>query len=254
MNNQLRRLEEIGKSLEQTEHALALLALGSIGLERERLDEYSDLDFFVICEEGYKSRYINNLDWLQTIAEVAYSFQNTEDGHKLLYEDDVFCEFAVFEPEELAKIPFSKGLIVWQKDDFDATICNPTITAFTNTKSTDFLIGEALTSLYIGLGHYHRGERLSAYKLIQEAAVSQVLKLVNLLEEGTKRVYVDPFNITRRFEQQFIETAKMLPKFLQGYDKIISSAEEILLFLDQHFEINESIKQKILELTHQKNK
>ena len=38
----LKRLDEIGQSLERSGHALALLGLGSVGLELDRLDSYSD--------------------------------------------------------------------------------------------------------------------------------------------------------------------------------------------------------------------
>jgi lincosamide nucleotidyltransferase len=56
MNTQslLKRLNEIGHSLEKSGHALALIGLGSVGLELDRLDSYSDLDFFVIVENGHK--------------------------------------------------------------------------------------------------------------------------------------------------------------------------------------------------------
>ena len=56
----LTRLDEIGHSLEKSGHALALLGLGSVGLELDRIDAYSDLDFFVIVEQGYKLTYINS--------------------------------------------------------------------------------------------------------------------------------------------------------------------------------------------------
>ena len=48
----LQRLDEIGQFLKDSNQALALLALGSCGTERERLDQYSDLDFFVIVKDG----------------------------------------------------------------------------------------------------------------------------------------------------------------------------------------------------------
>ena len=57
----LQRLDEIGQSLKDSKQALALLALGSCGTERERLDQYSDLDFFVIVKDGYKQTYIQDL-------------------------------------------------------------------------------------------------------------------------------------------------------------------------------------------------
>lgn len=40
----LARLDEIGRSLIQSGHAIALIGLGSVGEELHRLDEYSDLD------------------------------------------------------------------------------------------------------------------------------------------------------------------------------------------------------------------
>lgn len=44
----LARLDDIGAALLRSGHALALIGLGSVGLERRRLDRYSDLDFVVV--------------------------------------------------------------------------------------------------------------------------------------------------------------------------------------------------------------
>src|SRR5712691_9682812 len=111
----LERLDAIGRSLEKSGHALALIGLGSVGLELDRLDAFSDLDFFAIVEDGHKARYIENLDWLSAVAPVAYHFRNTADGHKLLFQDGIFCEFAVFETDELKSIPFARGRMVWKQ-------------------------------------------------------------------------------------------------------------------------------------------
>ena len=51
----LQRLDEIGGSLAQSGHALALLGLGSVGEELHRLDQYSDIDFFVIVDPGLRT-------------------------------------------------------------------------------------------------------------------------------------------------------------------------------------------------------
>jgi lincosamide nucleotidyltransferase B/F len=111
----LTRLDEIGRSLERSGHGLALIGLGSVGLELDRIDAYSDLDFFVIVEDGYKQAYIDSLGWLSDIHPVAYLFRNTVDGYKLLFADGIFCEFAVFELGELQNIPFAPGRIVWKR-------------------------------------------------------------------------------------------------------------------------------------------
>src|SRR5262249_50668386 len=110
----LARLDEIGNSLAKTGNAFALLGLGSIGLELDRIDGYSDLDFFVIVQPGHKQAFIQKLDWMEQVHPVAYAFQNTDDGYKLLFEDGIFCEFAVFEPDELSHVPFARGRIVWK--------------------------------------------------------------------------------------------------------------------------------------------
>ena len=76
----LQRLDEIGQSLVQSGHALALIGLGSVGEELHRLDEYSDLDFFAIVETGYKRHYIENLEWLSALRPIVYHFRNSDDG------------------------------------------------------------------------------------------------------------------------------------------------------------------------------
>lgn len=45
----IKRLETIAQSIQKTNVGLALLALGSGGLERDKLDNFSDLDFFCHC-------------------------------------------------------------------------------------------------------------------------------------------------------------------------------------------------------------
>jgi hypothetical protein len=49
-------LDGIAASLASRPQALALLALGSCGVEVARLDRFSDLDFFVIVEEPAEVR------------------------------------------------------------------------------------------------------------------------------------------------------------------------------------------------------
>ena len=101
----LKRLNEIGQSLEHSGHVLALIGLGSVGVELERLDTYSDLDFFAIVEPRYKSTYMNDMAWLSVISRVAFHFPNTKEGYKLLFADGIFCELAVFDLDKLQIIP-----------------------------------------------------------------------------------------------------------------------------------------------------
>jgi hypothetical protein len=244
----LKRLDAIGHSLEQSGHALALIGLGSVGLELDRLDSYSDLDFFVIVEEGYKRAYLDSLRWLSNIHPIAYSFLNTEDGYKVLFEDGIFCEFAVFEPAELETIPFAPGRIVWKRADIPDTFGQPTTFPSSKQKRVkDWLLGEALTNLYIGLNREKRGEKLSATRFIQGYAVDRLLELVEYVESANE-THRDLFVNERRFEQRFPDLVSHVGTWIQGYEKNHESALAMLEFLEDYFEVNEAIAKAIREL------
>lgn len=244
----LQRLDAIGQALADSGKGLALLGLGSVGVELDRLDEFSDLDFFAIVRPGYKQHFIQDLGWLSDICPLAYCFQNTPDGYKLLFQDGIFCEFAVFEPNELANASFSEGRIVWKAEGVDEDIRLPRKqSAPPETRSTEWMVGEALTCLYVGLCRYHRGEKLSAQRFIQHYAVDRIVELSPLIEpesQGAK----DIFSLERRYEQRFPEMAQHLAQFVQGYDYTRESARAILDFLDQHFKVNLAMKEKIAKM------
>lgn len=247
-NRLLTRLEAIGQALERSGRALALIGLGSVGAELERLDEFSDLDFFVIAEPGAKGLFLHQLGWLQNIAPIAYHFQNTPDGHKLLFADGIFCEFAIFEPAELAEIPFAPGRIVWKRADADSALANPARPpAGPEEHSLEWLVGEALTNLFVGLSRQRRGEKLSATRFIQGYAVDRVVALAQRVEVE-RPVRRDPFVGERRFEQRFHAVTHELPNFMQGYDHNVASARAILAFLVRHFDVNPAMRQAILAL------
>lgn len=247
----LRRLDEIGQSLAQSEGALALLGFGSIGQDLARLDEYSDLDFFAIVRPGFKKRFFADLDWLNRVHPVAYAFANTKDGYKLLFADGIFCEFAIFEPAELVNIPFTAGRVVWQSADFDtALLAKPA--SLKPERSVEWLVGEALTNVYVGLGRFHRGEKLSAARFIQWYAVDRLVELAALLEPAAADG-ADPFDGSRRFEDRYGKTAVHLPQFIPGYKNSPAAAQAILEFLDEHFAVNSAMKQAIQALINTKH-
>ena len=241
----LQRLDEIGQSIARSGHGLALIGLGSVGLATERLDAYSDLDFFVIVERGAKQRYIEQLDWLEAVAPLAYHYRNTVDGHKALFRDGIFCEFAVFEADELPRIPFAPGRIVWQRDDVDdamATPANPPPVA--DAHDIDWHLGEALTNLYVGLSRYRRGEKLSAARFVQQYAVDQILALLDL-ETATTEDDRDGFAPERRIEARHPEIAVRLPTFVQGYARTPESAAAILDYLCGKYVVNGALAAEI---------
>lgn len=241
------RFEAMGKQLSQTEGALLLLGLGSAGSELARMDKYSDLDFFVVVEEGgYKQKMIANLDWLDQVHPLAFSFQNTADGHKVMYTDGIYGEFAIFEHKELSSITYSGGRIVWKRDSFDASGIpmqnGPTQNG--RTDDLDYCINEALANIYVGLCRYARGEKLNACTFIESSAVGNLLKVAHLFEPD-QNLYIDRFGLDRRVEKRHPKLAKILPSFVQGYERIPHSAGALLDYLESIYPVNQKMAAEI---------
>lgn len=221
----IERLDAIARSLEASGHALALVALGSVGLDTSRLDAWSDLDFFVIAEPGHKARFLNDLGWLAQAHPLAWHFRNTGDGHKALMADGLFCEFAVFEPAELAHIPFAAGRVVWRRDDADPSLARPRLALPRRTNDEAWIVGEALACLLVGLARWHRGEKLSALRFVQGHAVDRLVELDALRSHALQG---DPFNADRRLEDRQPALAAELPALLPGYEHTPDAARAVL--------------------------
>ena len=222
----LKRLDAIAQALAQREGSLALIGLGSVGLETERIDAWSDLDFFVIVAPGFKARYIDRLDWLAEAHPLVWNLQNTVDGHKALMADGVLCEFAVFEAPELARIPFAPGRMVWRREGVPEQLAQPLLaTPPGQLPDEAWVVGEALSCLLVGLGRWHRGEKLSAARFVQGHAVDRLLELDALRQTPAPG---DPFNRERRLEQRQPSLTEELPELLAGYAQTPAAAMAML--------------------------
>lgn len=250
----INRLNSIANSLASKPDSLALIGLGSAGLEINRLDQYSDLDFFVIVRKDKKQNYLSNLSWLEADQSLVFKFMNTVDGFKALYADGIFLEFAVFEEWELKKIPYSSGRVVWAHPDFDLEFANPQIKLPEQKQPPiEWSVNEALAICYIGINRYLRGEKLSAFRFVQIYAVDRVMELAKYLEKDTLDSF-DPFSNERRFEKRFPQTAKILPDLMTGYENTPDAVLAILNFLDENFDVNEPLKNLIKNLVFSSKK
>jgi hypothetical protein len=247
----LDRLDLLARELSQRDDALALLALGSVGAELQRLDAWSDLDFFVLVADGAKARYLHPLDWLAAAHPLAWHFQNTADGHKALMADGVFCEFAVFEIHELGRIPYAPGRFIWRRAEVDAALARAQW-PLPARAAADWLIGEALSNLIVGLQRHARGERLAAMRMIQVFALDRVLELLehSQPEQSASSSARDPFNIDRRIEQRSAQLAQTLPLMASGYAHTIPAALALLETLEQHTHVPQPAAQHIRHLAH----
>lgn len=244
----LERLQTLAGAVAASGEGLALIGLGSVGQELQRLDAWSDLDFFVIARPGCRDRFLLDHGWLEAACPVAWHFRNTGDGAKLLFADGIFCEFAVFEPEELEHIPFAEGRLVWKHPEASADLARPRRPVPEPViHGREWLIGEALTNLLVGMARERRGEHLSALRFIQGYAVDRLLELAESLEEPRPALR-DAFATERRFEQRQPGTTAYLPGWMQGYRRNRESALNILAWLDARFPVDPAVVRAIREL------
>ena len=184
MTDHLQRLQEIARNLADETRALALLTLGSIGRDRQRLDEHSDLDFFVIATQP--EALLSDLRWLGQPLQWAH--RDTPDGCKALV-DGLFHEFAVFPPDRFPGVAFEPGEFVWVREGFDTSSVVPSVP---QRHDDGWLRREILSNLYVGLHRLLRGERLAAMHMVQVQALDNLLRL-----QGTD----DAFAPARRAER-----------------------------------------------------
>ena len=180
------------------------------------------------------------------MAPIEFSFQNTRDGHKVLYEDGIYAEFAVFGLDQLAHIASPGARIVWRANgvaESDLAFAEP---AAQDAPSVEFLVGEITTNLYVGLQRYRRGERLSAMRFIQGHAIDSFIKLLGITEPSSSG-HKDTYDLSRRVEQRYPALAARLPSMAQGVERSTASALAILDALQERVEVDPAIERRIRE-------
>jgi lincosamide nucleotidyltransferase len=239
----LQRLQEtlvvLEKAAREAPNAIALVGAGSAGSEISRMDQFSDIDFFLIVEEGFSSRYINDNSWFEKHLPIVFSFRDTEHGNKALLENGVFIEFAIFTNAELTKNGIPGLRTIWSRSEFNLPDFSHKISPL---REISYYVDQALSNLLVGALRLRRGERLAALSMIEHHALKNLLVAYRLKNEI---VMQDPFNIERRAEQSLRID---LPQLVQGYERLEISLEKILSFSESNFEVNFSIAQGIRNL------
>ncbi len=161
---------------------LALVALGSMAARDHLPDRFSDHDFFVIVRPGTQSWYRENLQWLPEHDRIAFAFQETAHGMKVLYDDRHMLEFAVFDPDELHQARINRYRVLFDRADLSATLEQLAAREASSPEvDVPYQSGQFLTHLLVGLWRYQRGERLSAFRFLREFALQELVRLTHAL-------------------------------------------------------------------------
>ncbi len=232
-------LEILSKTARNSPHTIALIGAGSAGAEIARMDQYSDIDFFLIVEDGFSSGFINDNSWFGRDLPIVFAFRDTDHGNKVLLENGVFLEFAIFTEAELAQNGIPGLRTIWSQSGFslpDLSEKQPAV------REVSYYVDQALSNLLVGALRLCRGERLAALAMIERYALTNLLAAYSVKNNLTIQ---DPFNIERRAEQALgVDFAALV----QGYERLEQSLAKILAFAEENFEVNASIVQSIRDL------
>ncbi len=182
---------------------VGLVLVGSAA-ETERVDAWSDHDFFVITSSGSQESLRTDLNWLPNSHSIAFSFRETEHGLKVVYESGAVLEFAIFDCTELQSCMVNHHRLAYGDHDVIQAL-ETAKSRELNESSTDNLrdFRLFLSVLIIGAGRARRGEILTAGENIRSTAATALLKV--LTRQLDKDSRLDKFDPRRRFELVYPE-------------------------------------------------
>jgi len=214
--NYQRFTETLTNQLSQYGDVLALVALGSMAARDRLPDRFSDHDFFVIVRPGTQSWYRENRQWLPEHERIAFMYQETAHGMKVLYDDRHLLEFAVFDADELRLARINRYRALFDRANITATLeqiaareaASPLI-------DIPYQSAQFLTHLLVGLWRYQRGERLSAFRFLREFALQELVQLSRALATPDRPDLSDNLDPTRRFERVYPAIGEVLATALE---------------------------------------
>jgi len=191
-------IEQLQASLESRPDVLGLVLLGSAAA-RERADEWSDHDFFVITEDAAAEPLRQDLEWLPDHPSIALAPRETEHGLKVVYDSGHVLEFAVFTLGQLSlaganayEVRFDRGGV--------AAVMESLAKRPREQRDDERDLALFISLLLIGVGRVRRGELLVGGNLIRTYAVERLLRVLAHRRPDARLDDLDPF---RRVEVVF---------------------------------------------------
>ncbi len=239
---QQNRFNQIASRFQQLNEALVLYA------PEKTSTNTGILVLHAVVKNGTKANLITNLNWLSEIQHIAFHYLRVSNGRRIVFSDGVFCEIYLHEPKDLTLDAMPGWHNQWQRPEFQSNLYPNTELANID-QNREWLIGELLTSIIIGLRAYSHGERLSAFQSIQQNSLTYLLKLTILLKSQSMvaKEEVQEEDLVN-WETHFPELKQHLPEFAAGYERTPESSVHMLRYLESKLPINYFIKDQILNL------
>ena len=202
-------------TLSADDRVCALVGIGSLA-QPERVDRWSDHDFWVITTAEGQAHFLADLSWLPNHSAIALALRPAPEYYTILYTTGHVAEFAVFALTDLTHGQLDRYWMIFDKNNVKTQI--QAIYERTRDKQqTDAAvrtIGHFLVTLCTGAARDARGERLSAHTYIFNYALDDVLRLIIQHIPAQQSELNDRFDPRRRFEQAYPELSTLLEPIL----------------------------------------
>jgi hypothetical protein len=192
---------------------IGLVLVGSTA-ETDRVDEWSDHDFFVITKDGEQESLRTDLSWLPDSQAIAFWFRETEHGLKVVYESGAVLEFAIFDCDELRACSANHHRLAYGDEDVKEALSVAVTNGPSSSQSSDALrdFRLFLSLILIGVGRAKRGEILAAGQHVRTHALGALMKVFACFLPTDSRL--DRMDAFRRFEFVYPELGRELANAL----------------------------------------
>ena len=140
---------------------------------------------------------------------------------------------------------------MWRRDCADAELAGVEAQArvpLPQVRPDEWLVGEALSNLLVGMLRYRRGEHLAAMRMVQVYALDRVLEWIDRHEAPVAGVRRDPFNADRRFEARHPHRTADLAAWTPGLAGTPQAALALLAQLESMTKLPPVVTQQIRDL------
>lgn len=192
---------------------VGLIALGSMAEQDYAPDRWSDHDFFVVTEPGAQEALRRDLSWLPDHQRIAFWFRENVHALKVVYDTGHVLELVVFDEAEVEQAYANRYRVLLDRDDVAGRMAAAAArTAQRQQQAGDDAVdlGQFLVNLVVGVGRYHRGERLSGHAYVKVYAQEHLLRLLGRYMPSPQRHLLDNLAPSRRFEQVYPELGAAL--------------------------------------------
>jgi hypothetical protein len=201
--------QNLKERLQRDSLVIGLVAVGSMAEQDYSPDQWSDHDFFVVVSSGTQETFRSDLSWLPHSESIIFRFRETAHGVKVLYDTGHLLEFAVFDLNELHLAKVNRYRILIDKGGIESHLQEiVTETARWNESQApddEYLLGQFLTNVLVGVNRYLRGEKLSGQFFLKNSAIRHLVILLSKHLPSENRNLLDNLDPFRRFERAYPE-------------------------------------------------